>query len=337
MVVADVVRGITICVIPALSAVGHLSLLSIYAVVFTQGCMEVVFLSGQFAAVVALVEKDHLVPANSLVSASYSGASLVGASLAGLMFSVLPIADALYVDSFSFLVSALSLALVRRSFNAVAPTGLRLGSLRALTRTLSADTKSGLAYVLHSAVLRNISLQVMLVNLLGSAATAELALFATQRLHANNSQVGYLFASSSLGVVALSFLSGPLNRRLSLSSVVVLALLLYGGGIAAFGLLSTYAVALGVWGIVGGGTVIFNVSCTALRQRVVPDELMGRVWGVALTGAWCAIPIGALGGGVVISVTHDPRILYATVGIAIVLVALVFKRIGLKDADLLET
>jgi MFS family permease len=201
MVIADVVRGAIIFVIPALAAVGDLSLLWIYLVVFGQACMQVIFSSGQFTAAVALVDKDRLVRANSLIEASYSGATVAGSGIAGLMFSVLPIADALYVDGLSFFVSAASLLLVRRSFNEQAPAGLRFGSMRALFKTLAADTKDGLAYVWHHPVLRSLSLQLMIVNLFGSAATAELALFATQRLGADNSQVGYLYGDCNLNGV----------------------------------------------------------------------------------------------------------------------------------------
>lgn len=173
----------------------------------------------------------------------------------------------------------------------------------------------------------------MIVNLFGSAATAELALFATERLGADNSKVGYLYAASSVGVVVLSLIVGPLNRRLRFATVIVLALVLYGGGTAVFGLLSTYSVALGVMGIVGGATVLYNASSAALRQRIVPNELMGRVWSIALTGAWCMIPVGSLGAGAIISATHDVRAVYVTVGVVIVAAAVLFNRLWLKAAS----
>jgi MFS family permease len=103
-----------------------------------------------------------------------------------------------------------------------------------------------------------------------------------------------LYAASSLGVVVLSLIVGPLNRRFRFATVIVLALSLYGGGTAVFGLLSSYSVALGVMGIVGGATVLYNASSASLRQRIVPKELMGRVWSVALTGGWCMIPLASI-------------------------------------------
>lgn len=105
------------------------------------------------------------------------------------------------------------------------------------------------------------------------------------------------------------------------------------GGTAVFGLLSTYSVALGVMGIVGGATVLYNASSAALRQRIVPNELMGRVWSIALTGAWCMILVGSLGAGAIISASHDVRAVYVTVGVVIVAAAVLFNRLWLKAAS----
>lgn len=326
MIVSDLVRAATICLIPALAGFGALSLAWIYAVVFVQSCMQVLFASGRFTAVAALVTTDRLVRANAVLTGSFSGATVLGSALAGLLFSVAPITDALYIDGLSFAISAFSLFLVRESFNQDPPGGLRASSIRSLLGTLAHDTREGLAYVWHHRVLRGLSVQLLVVNLFGSAATSELALFATQRLGADNAEVGYLYAASGIGVVVLSFVVGPLNRRLTLSAVVGLALVLYGAGTAAFGLLDDYPLALAVQGAIGGATVLYNVSSASLRQRIVPDALMGRVWSIAITGAWCAIPVGSLCSGWIIGTTGDVGAVYVTVGVAIVVTAWAFRR-----------
>jgi MFS family permease len=170
----------------------------------------------------------------------------------------------------------------------------------------------------------------MIVNLFASAVTAQLALFATQRLGADNSKVGYLYAASSLGIVALSFVVGPANRRFSLSNIIVLALCLYGGGVIVFGLFSTYSVALVAWGVVGGASALYNVSTITLRQRIIPNELLGRVWNIMLTGSWCAVPVGSLLGGAVVELTHDVQAVYIAVGVLIMLVGLIFNCLWLR-------
>jgi Na+/melibiose symporter-like transporter len=320
-------------VIPVLSAAHALHLGWIYGIMFVQACFQVVFSAGEFTAVVALADEGSLVRANGIISASYSAATVAGTALAGLTFAVAPIADALWVDGASFLASAASLAAIRRSFNKEPPPGLRGVSLRSTVADLMTDTKAGLRYVWQHALLRNLSLQLVVVNLFGSAATSQEALFAIRRLGADNSQVGYLMAASSVGVVVLSLVVGPLSSRVPLGSMVLVALVVYGGGYAVLGFVTSYAAALALWACIGGATVLYNVSTTSLRQRLVPNELLGRVSNVAISFAWCVIPVGSLAGGAIISATGRVDVVYISVGVTIAVTALVFNRSVLKDAN----
>lgn len=84
MIVSDLVRATTICLIPALAGFGALNLTWIYAVVFVQSSMQVLFASGRFTAVAALVTKDRLVRANAVLTGSFSGATVLGSALAAI-------------------------------------------------------------------------------------------------------------------------------------------------------------------------------------------------------------------------------------------------------------
>lgn len=298
-----------------------------------QACLQILFSAGEVIAVVALVHEDERVRANSRLQASASAARLAGAAMAGLLFAVAPIADGLFVDAASFVASAVTLACVRSSFNLTPPTGLSGQSAKATVRDLFIETKAGVAYVWNHRLLRVLALQILVVNLFGSVATSELALLAVRRLGADNSMVGYLQAASGAGVVALSSVAGTLARRLRLGTMILAALVLYGSGIAALGLVTSYPAGVAAWAVVGGGMVLYNVSTVSLRQRLVPPELMGRVWNVGVTIAWCAIPVGSLAGGAVIAATGRVGSVYVVVGTAIVLTGLGVNRLGFRRED----
>lgn len=323
LVLTDLARGLVISLLPALAMTGGVDLGVICGVMFLQASLQVFALAGEFSAVVALVEPERLPAVNGLLSASYSAARVAGTAMAGLLLAVAPVASALWVDGASFFVAAAAMAAIRTGFNASPPPGLRTGSARALARNLIAETRAGLDYVWHHRLLRNVSLQLTAVNLFGSAATAQLALFAVRRLGSDNSRVGYLYSASSIGVVLVSLLVAPLARRISLATIVTMALVLYGAGTAVFGLNDSYRGALLLQGCVGGSTVLYNTATASLRQRLVPNELLGRVWNIALTTAWCAMPLGALAGGAV-AATGRVTLLYVTAGTGIVLLAVVF-------------
>jgi hypothetical protein len=82
---------------------------------------------------------DDLVTANGRVHAGYSAAQIAGPLLAGLLITVAPVQQVLWVDAASFLVSAGTLLLIGASFNA--PRTRRHGG-RSATRSSTACAMS---------------------------------------------------------------------------------------------------------------------------------------------------------------------------------------------------
>src|SRR2546425_8693320 len=175
MIGTDIGRALIIASIPLLYAFGLLVVWWIYVVGFIHATLTICFEAGQFAAIPSLVNQDDLVTANGRIQASYSGASIVGPLLAGVLVTLVPLSALLLFDALSFLASSFSLALISISFNKVekrAPTSIR------------SDVAEGLRYVFSNPVLRNISIMMALVNFVGSTAYAQLIFFAKMRLQA---------------------------------------------------------------------------------------------------------------------------------------------------------
>ncbi|TME63178.1 MAG: MFS transporter, partial [Chloroflexi bacterium] len=159
-----------------------------------------------FAAIPGLVSKDDLVKANGRIQASYSTARILGPLLAGLLILLVPLPALLLIDGSSFLISAGSLVLVRTSFN-TAPVEKKA------TTSIRHDILEGLQYVLRQPVLRSITLLLLFINFIIPTAGAQLVLFAKEWLHASDSQVGFLYASGSIGTVLFSLVANQLRKR----------------------------------------------------------------------------------------------------------------------------
>ncbi len=335
MVSTDVVRGLLIAVIPALSASGVLAVGWIYAVSFLQSTLGIFFDSGEFAAVPSLVAKEQLVTANGRIQSSFSAAGIVGPILAGLLVSIAPVADVLIVDAATFGVSAASLLLIRRSFNEVPakdhPGAGQRG--RALIRALIAEVREGLRYVWRHPILRNISIMMAVINLFGSTVYAQLVFYAKDQLHATTSGLGYLFAAGGLGVVLISPLSGPLRRRWPFSAVALSCLVIDGLCVVGMGFVSAYWLGIALWALYSGVGILFNINTLSLRQEIVPNRLLGRIMSLAGVLAWSAIPIGTLIGGFVIDAIGRVGPVYVAIGIVTVVVALAFSRSPLGHAQ----
>ena len=317
MIAVDVLAAAAVASVPIAAAMGLLSVWWIYAVTFATSTLSIFFETAQFGAVPSLVDRSDLVVANGRIQASFAAASVLGPVAAGVLLGFVSVETVLYVDAASFLVSATTLSLIRRSFN-VAIARRRMTSIRH-------DIAEGLRYVLSHPVLRNISLMMAMINLVSTAVFAELVLFAKQELGAADNQIGFIFAAGGVGVFLCSLAAGPLRRRWSFGNVALGALML--SGILTVALAYTRSLWLGIvfWGLSAGLGTLFNINTGSLRQAIVPNHMLGRVMSIAMVLAWSANPIGAIAGGIVIERTGDVRLVYAAIGVAIFVIAFLFR------------
>ncbi len=319
MIGTDIARALVIASIPALSAVDRLSVEWIYVVTFVSTTLSLCFGAAEFAALPSLVNDtsgEDMVTANGRIQASYSAASILGPLLAGALAALVSIPLLLLVDAASFLVSALSLALIDISFNQPTQEPKRTN--------IRQDIVEGLRYVLSHPVLRNISAMMALVNLIGSTVATQLVLFSKERLHATDSQIAILYAADSVGVMLLSLAAGPLRKRWRFSTVALGALMLNGFLTILFAAVPWYWVAVPLWAVIGGLGTLFNINTGSLRQAIVPNHLLGRVISVAMVLAWSAVPVGAFVGGLAIEWTNDVALVYGVIGVLTMLIPLAF-------------
>jgi MFS family permease len=315
MVLTDVARAAVVASVPLAAAVGMLSVWWIYAVLFVSTTLTIAFTAAEFAAIPALVSRDDLVTANGRIAASFSAASMIGPPVAGAALAVVSLPALVALDAASFLVSAVSVALIRRELHARRErpaTGIR------------ADIVEGLRYVLGHPVLRNISAMMALVNFVSTTVYAQMILYAKTRFAASDAEVGLLFAAGPVGVVIFSLLAGPLRRRWSFGVVALGALMLSGLADVALAFVPWLGGAVVLVALGGGLGNLFNINTASLRQAIVPEHMLGRVLSIAAVLAWSANPLGALAGAYAIERTGDVALVYAVIGVATLLIALSF-------------
>jgi MFS family permease len=307
MIVVDVGRALVISAIPLLAALGTLAVWQVYAVGFFTSVLTIFFEAGEFAAIPSLVGTDDLVGANGKIQASYSAAQVLGPLLAGLLLALVAVQELFLIDAASFVVSAIALALVRRSFN-LAESGRRGPT------SIRQDVVEGLRYVVRHPVLRNISIMMALFNFVGVTTGTQLVLFSKDRLSATDTEVGLLFSAGSLGVVLLGLLAGRLRRRLRFGPAALGSLGLCGLLTVGFAVNRMYWLALVIWGLASGVGIFFNINTGSLRQTIVPNALLGRIISIAGVLAWSAIPLGSLLGGFAIRWTGNVAVVYGGIG-----------------------
>jgi MFS family permease len=318
MIALDSINTVVILSIPLVAQFGHLNVWLIYGVTFVQSTIFIAFAAGEFAAIPSLVSTDDLVTANGRIQATFSAAQVAGPLLAGVLVSFLPLAWVMAFDAGSFAISAISLSLIRGSFNVISDVPKE-------ATTILHDVREGLRYVLGHPVLRNISAMMALINFVNAGVFAELVLFATERLDASKFEIGVLFAAGSAGVVVTGLLAGRLRKRFSFTALAMTSLMLMGACLVVFAGMTAYWAALPLWAASSGLGILFNINTGSLRQAIVPNHLLSRVMSIASVLAWSAIPAGALVAGWLVSTTGNVAAVYGLIGILIICIAAFFR------------
>ena len=101
-----------------------------------------------------------------------------------------------------------------------------------------------------------------------------------------------------MGGVVGTVAYGSLERRFALGNIMRVGLLIETGTHLSLALTTSPAVALATMVVFGAHASVWATTSTVVRQRAVPDELMGRVGGVyrvaIIGGLVIGTPIGGL-------------------------------------------
>jgi MFS family permease len=324
MIFADLGNALLLALIPVLAWLHLLAIWQLYVAGFIGSTLTIAFGLAQSTALPWLVERDDLVSANGWMQATSSAARVVGPLLAGLLTVIMPLAFLLFFDSFSFLVSAGALMLIKARFNT---------TMGPKTTSFRTDTIEGFRYVLRHPVMRAIALMAALLNLVGGALTMQLIVFAKQHLQASDTQVGLLFSMGGIGVIVCSLLAGSIGKHWSFSTLVLGTTMMSGLLFILLAVIPWYWVALPLWALISGVIVLFNIAVISLRQSMVSNDMLGRVTGVSSLLGQAFGPPGILLGGWLVMLTNQVALIYEIGGITICSIAIAFSCTALRHTQ----
>lgn len=246
----------------------------------------------------SVVASPQLEKANGrLWSAEMVANVFVGPPLAAALLAV-AFAVPFMVDAATFAVSAVLITLIppvtRQSGSGEGAPGQRAGWRQELIE--------GFRWLWAHDVLRPMAISLGALNLLGAMTGAVMVLFAQEILSTSATEFALLTTGGAAGGVVGGWIGSSAAQRLgpgpSLSGTVIV------GGVtsAAIGMLSWWPA---VWVLFAAGSfvaVLWNVITVSFRQTIIPDHLLGRVNSVYRFFGWGMMPIGALLGGVTVTV-----------------------------------
>ena len=323
MIGADVGRVLALGSVPVAYALGALTLAQLFVVTIVAGVLTVFFDVAYQSYLPALVGREHLVEGNAKLTGSAEVAAVAGPSVAGGLVQAIGGAYAVAVDSLSFLVSGAAVAAIGSPEPMPAPPpGGRRGLLQ--------DIGDGLRFVFGNVTLRAIAATTATANLFSGVMTAVEVVFLVRAVHASPAVIGLLFSLGAAGGVLGAIATGPISERIGgaratmvgiglNATTLLIPLTTAGAGLLFFGV---------GYMLIGFGVVLYNVNQVSFRQRLCPDELLGRMNATMRFVVWGVLPVGALVGGVLGTLIGlRPTLWVSAGGQAIAGLWLVFSRI----------
>jgi predicted MFS family arabinose efflux permease len=149
--------------------------------------------------------------------------------------------------------------------------------------------------------MRTLALTILTFNVTYGAAWSVLVLYASERLGMNAVGFGLLTTAIAVGGVIGILMYGRLERRFALGDIMRVGLLIETGTHLVLALTTLPVVALGTLVVFGAHAFVWGTTSTVVRQRAVPDELLGRVGGVYRVAIVGGLVIGTPLGGLLAS------------------------------------
>ena len=294
MIWVDLIRTGLVMLIPLLYAMQALTLERLYVLVFATSIVSTVFGPALASAVPLLVPRAQLTAANALIQSTTHIDLLIGPAVCGVGIAMIGAPNVLYLDAATFMVSAMCLLPIRLSET------LQTRAQMADRASILQDLLVGFRFVFiqHRTVLL-LMFTATLYSLGASAFVFLLPVFATQHLDASPVELGWLWSSLGIGMLAASawlawINQGDLQHRLRLISA---ALAVGAVAVCTLGMLQAPVMAAALIIVFGGSTAVFTPIVWAMLQELTPEPLLGRVFTTFSTGAMASAMAGMAGFG----------------------------------------
>jgi len=292
LIVTDLARGALMVVIAA-AVILDAPVLVIVGLAITATCFATFFSPAIGAFLPTLVrDESELGPANSAWASLDNLAFFVGPAFAALLLSLgeMEVAFLINAATFGFVAFVLWGLRPPKRESAPAPNAHEPAAGDALP--VERETfRARLAPIARPLV----ALGVISVTggfLFGGLGVMTVIL-AVDVLGAGDPGTGLLNSAIGVGGLVGALLAGVLVLRRRLGPPLVIGSLLFGGALAALGVVRDMPQALVAIAVVAAGALLVEIITTTLFQRIVPDEIRGRTLGVMDTVSVVAYAAGA--------------------------------------------
>ena len=296
----------------ALTLSGRVQVWHVFTIAALLGVVNAFDFPVRQAFVAELVTKDDLMSAVTLNSSIINSARTIGPGIGGLLiFSA--------GEGWAFLLNALS-------FGAVI-VGLLFIKSEPSAKKSARHFRAGIAeafhFVWHTGPVGGLMILLGLISFMGLRYEILMPVYTREMLHGGPTEFGLLMGASGIGAILGSLILAMFGNVRTLGDWAALAAAGFGGALVLLSFSHSFALSLPVMLLIGFAMVTELDASNTIVQRIVPDELRGRVmaiWTMMLSGL---APFGSLLVGV-LAQHFTARRTFAAGGMACIMGAMGF-------------
>lgn len=243
-----------------------------------------------------VVSKNQLGQANSYFAFINQFMSMLGPLIGVTIISFLGVNNAIIIDAFSYLMSAIILLFVQYEH-------IKQTTIINLAKVFS-DLKTGWQYTFSHPVMGSTTIMFSVYCISLGLIQGSLYFFLLHVLSFSNSELGIVLASGGLGAVIGALLAPKVNKYFAKGRFMLICIILSAIGVSlhmATKNLITISFLRAFCMMCEG---MIAVTMFTLRHHIVPQNMLGKVVGITRPVSWATIPIGAIIGGYYIGINY---------------------------------
>ncbi len=287
VILVDLARAVVLTALVVFIVLGTANIALVLVVLFVLGTAETFGDSASSTLLPSLVARKDLGIGNARMQGAFLLTNqLVAPPIGAFLFAVamaLPFA----ANAAAFALGAL---LISRITGDIRSERIEMGGVMA-------DMGEGIRWLMSHPPVRTLALTIFAFNVTYGAAWSVLVLYAGERLGLSAVGFGLLITATAVGGVIGTLAYGSLERRFSLANMLRVGLVIETAMHLSLALTTSVAVALATLVVFGAHAFVWGTLASVVRQRAVPNALLGRVSGVYRVGIVGGLVIGAPIGG----------------------------------------
>jgi MFS family permease len=267
----------------ALTLTGRVQVWHVFTIAALMGVVNAFDFPVRQAFVAELVPRENLISAVTLNSSMINSARTIGPGIGGLLVAAVG-------EGWCFLGNALSFVAVIIGLLMMKSTADR----KRTPQRFRAGVAEAFNFVRHTGPVGALMVLLGLISFTGLRYEILMPVYVKEMLHGGPTEFGLLMGASGVGAVLGSLILAMFSNVRTLGDWAALAAAGFGGSLVLLSFSHSFALSVLVMLLIGFTMVTGLDASNTLVQRIVPDELRGRVmaiWTMMLSGL---APFGSL-------------------------------------------